>query len=181
MTLQELKAAALAELDHPADTAALQLWEEKLTRFANEAQDDLFSLLRPWCRETAEVLRGEIDLGELDYGVSKVLGVERNGVRLPFYYGANRQVLILKGVPDGAVEVVYRYTPDPLVQPTDMPKLPSVCHPLIVLYMVARFQMHSDAQGLNHANMLLSIYEAQKRRIRMDYDKPSGYNIMNAN
>ncbi len=178
MVLSELIEQALAELDHPVDTAARPLWEEKLKRFANEAQDDLFAALRPWRRETVTLTDGTIDLAALQSDVSKVLGVERAGLRLPFYYGADTNTLRLKGVADGPVAVVYRYAPCPLAEPTDEPQLPSVCHPLIVLYMVARFEMHNDAQGLSHANMLLSLYETRKRRLRMNHDEPSGYDLI---
>ena len=64
-----------------------------------------------------------------------------------------------------------------LIEDTDRSTLPAVCDPLIVLYMVARFEMHNDAQGLNHANMLLSLYERRKRRLRMDLDEPYGCSI----
>lgn len=177
MTLSELIAQALAELEHPADTAALNLWREKLTLFANDAIDDLTRTLRPWRRDPAELRGGAIDLSLLPYPVSKVLGVERDGLRIPFYYGTDVRTLRLKGIEDGAVRVVYRYLPAALSQPTDVPQLPAACHPLIVLYMVARFEMHNDAQGLNHANMLLSLYERRKRRLRMDLDEPYGYSI----
>ena len=180
MTLSQLCELALAEVDHPADTAALNLWREKLTMFANDAIDDLTRTLRPWRRDTAVLSNGTVDLSSLPYPVSKALGVERKGLRIPFYYGTDVSVLHLKGVEDGPVDVVYRYLPAMLTQPTDEPQLPAACHPLIVLYMVARFEMHNDAQGLSHANMLLSLYERRKRRLLMDCGVPYGSSIMNA-
>lgn len=177
MTLSELIEQALAELEHPADTASRPLWEEKLTRYANEAQADLFFTLRPWRRETLQLANGTIALSDAQYRVSKVLGVEREGMRLPFYYGADTKTLHLKGVPDGPVQVVYRYIPSPLSEANDEPQLPSVCHPLIVMYMVARFEMHNDAPGLSHANMLMALYDTNKRRLRMDLDEPCGYDL----
>lgn len=179
MTLTELINLALAELEHPSDTAALPLWREKLTGFANDAIDDLTRSLRPWRRDPATIANGTIDLATLPRTVSKVLGVERGGLRMPFYYGPNTMTLHLKGVQDGPVHVVYRYLPNALSQPTDVPELPSACHPLIVLYMVARFEMHNDAQGLNHANTVMALYERRKRRLRMDMDEPAGYAILN--
>ena len=179
MTLTELINLALAELDYPSNTAALPLWRDKLTGFANDAIDDLTRSLRPWRRDPAQLVNGTIDLSTLPCAVSKVLGVERNGLRTPFYYGPDTQTLHLKGVPDGPVDVVYRYLPPALSAQTDVPQLPAACHPLIVQYMVARFEMHNDAQGLNHANTLMSLYERRKRRLRMDMDEPSGYAILN--
>ena len=178
MTLTELIEEALAELDHPADTAALPLWRSKLERFANDAVDDLFRTFRPWRRDSAALVNGAIDLNTLPCAVSKVLGVEREGMRIPFYYGEDAKHIRLKGVADGPLTVVYRYLPDLLADPTDVPQLPSACHPLIVLYMCARFELHSDPAGLNHANMLMAEYERRKRRMRMDFDEPTGYSIL---
>ena len=75
--------------------------------------------------------------------------------------------------------MVYRYLPAALENPNDVPQLPAACHPLIVLYMVARFQMHSDASGLSQSNLLMSLYERRKRRLRMDLDEPYGCTILN--
>ncbi len=87
--------------------------------------------------------------------------------------------LCVKGLKGGPVSVVDRYLPAALAAASDEPQLPSACHPLIVLYMVARFEMHNDAQALNHVNVLLSLYERRKRRLRMDMDEPSHYAILN--
>lgn len=179
MTLGQMIEEALAELDYTTATTELPLWRKRLTRFANEAQEDLFRTLRPWRRDPLPVSGGTIDLNALPHPVSKVLGVERSGMRVPFYYGATTQTLYLKGVPDGPADVVYRYSPTAMSLAEDEPQLPSVCHPLIVLYMVARFETHNDAQGLNHANTLLSLYETRKRRMKMDFDEPAGYGILN--
>ena len=75
--------------------------------------------------------------------------------------------------------VVYRYAPKPLAEDDDEPALPAACHPLIVLYMTGRFSMHNDAPGMNHASAALALYESRKRRMRMDFDEPTGYAIVN--
>ena len=119
MTLSELIGAALSELDHPENTAALPLWQEKLTRFANEAIVDMTETFRPWRRDALTLNNGTLDLSALPYRVGKVLGVERGGVRVPFYYGADALTLRVPGVEDGSVTVVYRYLPKPLDESTD--------------------------------------------------------------
>jgi hypothetical protein len=174
MTLEDLIRNALAELEYPSDTAALPLWQEKLVRFANEAVIDIVETFRPWRRDPLPLSNGTLTLSALPRTASKVLGVERGGVRLPFYYGESTDVLHVPGVPDGTVTVVYRYLPAELSDLSDEPELPSVCHPLIVTYMVARFSMQNDAQGLSHASAALSMYETQKRRLKLDFDEPSG-------
>ena len=177
MTLSELIAAALSELDHPENTAALPLWQEKLERFANEAIVDMTASFRPWRRDPLPLQNGTLTLSALPYRVGKVLGVERGGVRVPFYYGPDVGTLRVPGVPDGPLNVVYRYLPKPLLEDTDEPELPAACHPLIVMYMVGRFTMHEDGQGLAQANMMMSLYETRKRRLKLDFDEPAGYAI----
>ena len=179
VTALELIQSALGELDHPEDTAALPLWKEKLLRFANEAVTDLFETFHPWRRDPLPLQNGVIDLSALPHTPAKVLGVERGGMRVPFFYGADTHTLRVPGAADGTMTVVYRYLPEPLVLDTDEPALPAACHPLIVLYMTGRFSLVNDAQGLNHASAALALYETRKRRMKLDLDEPTDYSILN--
>ena len=179
MTVSQLIEQALAELEHPVDTAALPLWQEMLIRFANEAVADLTETFRPWRRDSLLLRNGTLDLSGLPYLVGKVLGVERGGMRTPFCYDTNTQTLHVPGAADGPMTVVYRYLPKTLVRNTDEPELPTACHPLIVHYMVARFEMHNDAAAQSHAAMLLNVYETRKRRMKLNFDEPSGYTFYN--
>ena len=177
VTALALIQAALGELEHPEDTAALPLWKEKLLRFANEAVVDLYETFRPWRRDPLMLTNGALDLTALPYTVGKVLGVERGGMRVPFFFDPDTNTLRVPGVPDGSMTVVYRYLPKTLVEDTDEPELPAACHPLIVLYMVGRFSMINDAQGLNHTSAAMSLYETRKRRLKLDLDEPTDYQI----
>ena len=179
MTVSQLIEQALAELEHPVDTAALPLWRTKLIRYANEAQNDLTETFRPWRRDPLTLCNGQLDLSGLPYTAGKVLGVERNGMRIPFYYGTDTNTLCVPGAADGTMTVVYRYLPKTLVQNSDESELPTACHPLIVQYMAARFEMRNDASAQNHAAMLLNVYETRKRRMKLDFDEPSGYAFYN--
>ncbi len=178
VTARELINSALGELEHPEDTAALPLWEDKLLRFANEALVDLYETFRPWRRDTLTLQNGTLDLSALPYTAGKVLGVERSGMRVPFAYRADTNTLQVPGVQDGPMTVVYRYLPNLLTGDDDEPELPAACHPLIVLYMVGRFSMVNDAQGLNRTSAALSVYEARKRRLKLDLDEPTDYQII---
>lgn len=179
MTVTQLISQALAEMDHPSNTAALPLWRDKLLRFANEALVDLTETFRPWRRDPLALQNGMLDLRTLPYKAGKLLGVERGGMRMPFCYDADVDTVRVPGAADGTVTVVYRYLPKPLAQDSDEPELPAVCHPLIVQYMVARFEMLNDASAQSHAGMLLSHYEQRKRRLKLDFDEPLGYAIFN--
>ena len=179
MTVLELIEGALAELEHPADSAALPMWKETLLRFANEAIADLTVTFHPWRRDPLPLAGGIIDLRALPYRPGKVLGVERGGMRVPFYFGADTNTLYIPGVPDGPMTVVYRYLPKALVLDTDEPELPTACHPLIVLYMVGRFSLKNEAQGMNRASAALALYDTRKRRLKLDLDEPTDYAIVN--
>ena len=177
VTLSALIESALAELDHPEDTAALPLWKEKLTRFANEAIADLYETFHPWRRDSLQLVNGVLALSGLPYTVGKVLGTERCGMRIPFFYGENTNTLRVPGVSDGPITVVYRYLPDALTEDDDEPMLPAACHPLIVLYMVGRFSMQNDAASMNRASAAMSLYETRKRRLKLDFDEPTDFGI----
>lgn len=179
VTVSELISSALAQLDHPEDTAALPLWKEKLLRFANEAVVDLYETFRPWRRDPLPLQNGVLDLSLLPHPVGKVLGVERSGMRVPFYFDTNARTIRVPGAADGPMTVVYRYLPTPLEEEDDEPELPASCQPLIVLYMTGRFSLLNDAQGMNHASAALSLYENAKRRLRLDFDEPTDYRITN--
>ena len=43
--------------------------------------------------------------------------------------------------------------------------------------MVGRFSLINDAQGLNHASAAMSLYETRKRRLKLDLDEPTDYQI----
>ncbi len=179
MTAAQLIQSALDELEHAVETATSPMWREKLLRFANEAVADLYETFRPWRRDMLPLHNETLDLTALPHPVAKILGVERCGMRVPFCFSTDTSTVRVPGVQDGPMTVVYRYLPEPLVEDDDEPALPAACHPLIVLYMVARFCMTNDAQGMEHASAALSLYEARKRRFRLEFDEPTDYRITN--
>lgn len=179
MTLYELITGALHELERPTDEVTVAAWRDRLTAYANEAVTDLSRTFHLWRRDPVVFTDGQADLNELPFPATKVLGVEREGVRLPFCYGTDTRTLTLKNLPDGIATVVYRYAPKPLKEDTDVPDLTELCHPLIVLYMVARDRSHGDTYAVNTAKLNLSLYEAQKRKLRTDLDEPYRYRIYN--
>ena len=179
MTLIELILAALDELERPHDADTIALWRERLTAYANEAVSDLFAAFRPWRRETLTPVNGVLHLCELSLPCGKVLGLEDGGMRIPFHYGTDADELIVPGWGEKPLTVVYRYAPGVLKNDADTTTLPSVCDPLIVLYMVARDRAHGDLAAQNGSRLRLSLYEAQKRRLKLDYGRASGWKICN--
>ena len=179
MTLSELIHAALDELERPHDDGTVALWRERLTAYANEAVSDLFTTFRPWRRETVTPAGGRLTVSQLSLPCSKVLGLENGGVRIPFHYGSDTSELVIPGWDDRPLTVVYRYAPGVLRSDADRTTLPAACDPLIVLYMVARDRAHGDAAAQNGSRLRLSFYEMQKRRLKMDFDEPSGCRICN--
>ena len=179
MTLMDLLTAALEELERPTDQATVSLWKPRLTAYANEAIADLTNTFRPWRREVVSLQNGMFSTLNLSYSCSKVLGVEKAGIRLPFYYGDSTETVCLSTVTDGTVTVVYRYCPRELQNFEDVPELPIVCHHMIVLYMVARDRSHGDASAQSGSNLRFSLYEMRKQKLRLDFDEPCGFRIYN--
>ena len=178
MNLKQLIIATLHELQRPVDSATVAQWQERLTLYINEAIADVGVYLRPWRRNELAVTDGRLDLSQLPYLCTKVLAVEDgDGRRLAFYDGASVAELIVKNVPDPTLYVVYRYAPRTLHGEFDEPELPAFCHPLIVTYAVARERCHMDGVSQGSAQLNFTLYETQKRRLRHDFDEPSGYGL----
>ena len=173
MTLLDLYTHALTELERPTDSETLALWRDKLTAFANEALIDLSTAFRPWRRDVLPLADKKLHLSALPFACSKVLGVEDNGTRLPFYYDLDVETLCVPTARCDALTVVYRYTPRALELETDVPQLPAACHPLIVAYMVGRVRAQGDAAAQSSSALRLSLYELQKRRLKLDFDEPA--------
>ena len=141
VTVRELIESALGELDHPDDCAALPLWQEKLLRFANEAVVDLYETFRPWRRDPLPLQRGVLDLTALPYSVGKVLGTERGGMRIPFYYGADTNTLRVPGVPENDVIQIFGIYP---WLETLLPQL-ILAIVLLVTFLIAHYRGKIDA------------------------------------
>ncbi len=178
MNLKQLIIATLHELQRPTDSATVAQWQDRLTLYINEAIADIGVYLRPWRRSPLAVVNGRLDLTQLPYLCTKVLAVEDgDGRRVVFYYGASVAELAVRGIPDGELYVVYRYAPRTLSGEFDEPELPAFCHPLIVTYAVARERCHMDGVSQGSAQLNFTLYETQKRRLRYDFDEPSGYGL----
>ncbi|MDD3400929.1 MAG: hypothetical protein PHT58_04780 [Eubacteriales bacterium] len=179
MTFKQLMELAMDELHRPLDAMTSADYQQRMMRFANEAIIDITGSFRPWRRDTLLVTSDKIALNQLPYKCQKVLSVDYNGERYPFYYGYNTDELIVKSIPDGEVNVTYRYIPPKLKSMTDVPQLPEFLHSLIVTYMVARERIQLDSVAQSGAKVNLSLYETLKRRYKISMDEPDSCNIYN--
>lgn len=178
MTLQELIVAALEELNRPTDTAETAARKAQFTRFANEALIDITSCYRLWRRDEVSVAEDRVDCSGLPQTMVKALALKRDGVRIPFYYGADANTLHTKGIADGAAELTYRYMPAPLEELTDVPDIPEFLHPLIVTFIVARERIQLDSVAQSGSKTNLNLYETMKRRLRVLMDAPEDQSII---
>jgi len=179
MTLNDIIVAALAQLDRGHDAQTLDVWRDKLTRFANDGVADLAYALKPRRTETAEIRGGLIDLSGLGRECLKALRVSRGGKELPFHQGGSTGLLSLPGCPDGEAEITYQYAPRELSAATDVPELPEACHALIVTYVVARERASGDVSVQRGAGIYFQLYEAGKRLLPPHRGCPDAYRIVN--
>mgnify|MGYP001273145723 CR=1 FL=1 len=179
MTLKELLTGALLQLDRATDAQTLEAWRDKLTRYLNDAIIDLTSDLQPRRTDELSLSDGELCLADLPRTAVKVTALERDGKRLPFYYGPDSDTLRVPCVPDGAVRVTYRYMPEPLKYDTDVPDLPEWCHGALISYAVGRERAAGDAASVNAARACFELYQAAKRCMRGNRGELDAYAIEN--
>lgn len=178
MTLNDIIVSALAQLDRGHDSQTVDTWRDKLTRYANEAVIDLATILQLRRTDTLEVEGGVADIALLPRCCVKVLYIARNMNRIPFIAGSSgTEIRAL--CDDGPVQVHYRYLPNDMSSPTDVPELPAYCHGMIVTYVVARERASADPSMQRGANVYFSLYNAGKRSLRATVGEPDQYRFVN--
>ena len=171
MTLNDIIVSALAQLDRGHDSQTVDTWRDKLTRYANEAVTDLATVLQLRRSDPLNVSAGIADIAQLPRCCCKVLFVSRGMARVPFITGpSSTRVRVL--CDDGAVIVHYRYLPDDMSSPTDVPELPGFCHGMVVTYVVARERASADPSMQRAANVYFELYSAGKRSLRASLGEP---------
>lgn len=178
MTLNDIIVSALAQLDRGHDPQTLDIWRDKLARFANEAVADLSKAYQPRITESIESKDGLLDTHRLSQPCLKILSIRRLGKEEGFSTGPASGVLALAGGP-GQVEVSYRYAPKDMRAPTDEPGLPPWCHGLIVCYVVARERAAGDVSLQRGGNIYFQMYEAGKADLRPHAGEAQSYRLLN--
>ena len=72
-------------------------------------------------------------------------------------------------LPDGTVEITYRYQPPLLMELSDEPQLPEGMQGLLVEYAAARERSRFDAASQNAARLDLTLYRELKGKLKRNY------------
>ena len=176
MTLNDILISALAQLDRGHDAETLEVYRDRLTGFANDAQSDLARALNLTRTERLTPSDGIVELSDLTRDCLKVVKVEQRGKQVQFLKG-DTGTIALPYIDEAAI--TYRFEPKALSLPTDVSELPEHAHGLIVSYVVGRERMAGDVSTQRGANIYLSMYEAAKARLRPHYGDRGSYTIVN--
>ena len=177
MTLNDIISSALAQLDRTTDSAGLASYRERLTRYANEAQNELAAASGFFRTDELAVNEGIADLSQLPRSCIKVTRVRQQGHSVPFSIGDTSNSILL---PYCAPAVItYRCVPAPLVKGTDESELDPCLHGLIVSYLVGRERMGVDVTTQSGGNIYLSMFENAKARLRKHRGGMDSYRFEN--
>lgn len=176
MTLNEILVAALAQLDRGSDAQTLDVWRDKLTRFANDAVLDLVGVLKPKRTDNLTITNGLITPASLPHKCLKIVGVTIDGKASGFIQDVNG---VRVDQDSGTAKVTYVYAPRLLSSPSDEPELPDYAHGLIVTYVVARERASGDASTQRGASVYFEIYNAGKAALRSNQGEQDSYRIIN--
>lgn len=176
MTLNDILVSALAQLDRGHDAQTLELFRDRLTAYANDAQADLALAIKPVKTETVYPDDGVVELSELTRDCIKIVKAVQLGNKVPFAEQDTGSI----GLPyNDAAEITYIYEPKPLSSPADVSELPEHTHGLIVSYVVGRERMAGDVSTQRGANIYLSMYEAAKAKLRPHVGGHEKYEFVN--
>lgn len=163
MTLSDIIVAALAQLGRGHDQRSLDTWRRKFTRFANDAICDIAATMKLYRTESMHIEGSTIDTVRLSRPCLKVLAVTQDGFPLKFTVGEGSGLVCVRGT--GVVEVTYRYIPDTVQLPSDVPEIPEYMHGLIVSYVVARERMSGDTSSQKGYDAYMQLYEIGKMKL----------------
>lgn len=176
MTLNDILVAALAQLDRGHDAQTMEIFRDRLTAYANDAQSDLARAVRPTRTETVHPDGGVVELSELTRDCLKILKVKQLGHDVPAKQNDSGSI----GLPyNDTAQITYVFEPKPLSSPADVSELPEHTHGLIVSYVVGRERMAGDVSTQRGANIYLSMYEAAKSKLRPHIGTPEKYRLVN--
>jgi len=177
VTLGEIIASALAQLDRKPTSQNIAVWRDRMIRFANDAVVDLAHHMKLKRADVAVVENGELDTGKLPEPCVKVLSVWRNG--RPFEVLSEAGSTVLVNCPDGEVKVIYRWIPREMTNDTETPAVPVHTHGLIVSYVIGRERATSDPSMQRGGNIYFEMYNEGKRKLHPHLGERDNYEIRN--
>ena len=177
MTLNEIVVAALTQEERGQDAQVVEKYNDKFRQYANEAVLDLAKSMRVYRTDTVTAENNVFDLSQLSRSCAKILSVTQGGKSVTFDTGdASGEVLV--GC-DGLVRVKYEYIPPELASDTDSPDLPEHFHPLIVMYVLARYRSSGDASAQGGSGVYFQLYNQYKRSLVQRIGTPGQYALTN--
>ena len=169
MTLLELIRGTLEQLDRGTDAQTIEAWRDKLTRYFNDALEDLTAAVPPRYAQTVPLTDGGFSTDAFDRTCLKVLAVYIRGQRWPFYYGPTHREVRIPGQRGGEALVVYRTAMRPLAIDTDVPDLPESYHSALILYALGRERSMGDGTSMAAARGCFELYAARRRSLIQNY------------
>ncbi len=177
MTLNDILVAALTQLDRGHDAQTLDMFRDRLTRFANDAQSDISREIKFRRTDTVMPEQGVIDTSRLQRRCVRVERVVQLGHEVRF--GAGDASGLITVPYDAEAAVTYRCEPRELALSADVSELSPSLHGLIVTYVVGRERMAGDVSTQYGGDIYLSMYEAAKRRLRPHMGETDSFKIRN--
>lgn len=179
MTLNDIIVSALAQLGRGHDAQSLDVWRDKLARFANDAVLDLAEAFRLRRTESVAHENGLFFLEALSHACLSVLSVSQNGKKLEYSFGEAGDCVYARGADASELVVCYRFAPKSVSAPTDVPEVPEWCHGLIVTYVVGRERASGEVNLQRGGNVYFQMYEAGKRQIRPHPGDGAAHRLVN--
>lgn len=177
MTLNDILVAALAQLERGHDSQTLDVWRERLSRFANDGVMDLCAHLKPTLCEKVYISNNRFFTQSLSRDCVKILSVNQSGRPLRFVKGGSGSEVLVNA--DGEADVTYVFAPREMTSPTDVPELPLYYHALVVTYVVARERSAGDPHSQQGSGVYFGMYEEGKRRLRSHMGDIMSYRLIN--
>lgn len=180
MTLNDIIIASLTQLDRGHDAQTLEIWRDKLTRFADEAIIDLSTVIKPRRTDSVAVVDGVFTVHSLPRQCIKILSVKKDNVFLFFKEGDSSDEICVPSISAAdTVDVTYIYVPGTLSSGSDEPEIPKHYHSLIVCYVIARERSSGEVSIQRGGNIYFQMYEAGKRSIRPHFGGADNYKLLN--
>ncbi len=177
MTLNDILVSALSQLDRGHDAQTIDAYRNRLTGFANDAQNDLAAACGLYRTDELSPEDGVADLTLLPRRCRRVLDVIQLNKSVPFRAGDSSGTLLLPYA--STARITYQYYPKPLSSPTDVSELNEGLHGLIVSYVVGRERMAGDVSTQGGGNLYLAMYEAAKAKLRPHMGEADAYRFIN--